>query len=298
MHRAILLVALSAICVAQTPPRQPKQWNGPKLLIHTDQTNRQVAGVLPLIAVSPCRILDTRIGSAPFGRPAFAANEERVIPVPSSTCGIPNTAQAYSLNVTVVPAVRLGYLTLWPTGQTRPLASTLNSPDGDIVANAAIVPSGTGGAISLYVTDRTDVVIDINGYFQPGGSSPALPFYSVLPCRVVDTRPGEGTSGPFGPPALNGGSTRSFPVPLSPCGVPGNALAYSLNLTVVPRGPLGYLTAWPAGFVQPLASTLNSPRGSVVANAAIVPAGSGGSISVFVTNTTDLVIDINGYFAP
>ena len=69
-------------------------------------------------------------------------------------------------------------------------------------------------------------------------------------------------------------------------------------VTVVPDGALGYLSAWQTGAAQPNVSTLNSWDGSVVANAAIVPAGTGGAISVFVTNPTNVILDINGYFAP
>ena len=57
-----------------------------------------------------------------------------------------------------------------------------------------------------------------------------------------------------------------------------------------------YLTTWPAGQSQPVVSTLNDLQGQVIANAAIVPAGSAGSISVFVSEATHLVIDVNGYF--
>jgi len=71
------------------------------------------------------------------------------------------------LNVTVVPDGLLSFLTAWPTGAAQPLVSTLNSFDGSVVANAAIVPAGTNGAVSIYVTDRTQVILDINGYFAP-----------------------------------------------------------------------------------------------------------------------------------
>jgi hypothetical protein len=53
----------------------------------------------------------------------------------------------------------------------------------------------------------------------------------------------------------------------------------------------------PAGQTQPLVSTLNAPTGTITANAAIVPAGANGDLSVFVTNDSDLIIDVNGYFA-
>jgi len=252
------------------------------------------------VPVTPCRVMDTRSWSGKtgsFGFPALADGTSRDVPVPLSGCGIPDSARAYSLNITVVPPGPLTYLTIWPAGQPQPLVSTLNSFDGRVVANAAIVPAGINGAVSVFVSNTADVIIDINGYFAPADAAGSLSFYPVTPCRVVDTR-GNGLTGPFGTPSLSGGSSRDFPVSLGSCGVPASAQAYSLNFTVVPRGPLGYLTSWPAGAAQPVVSTLNSLDGSIVANAAIVPAGEQGAISVFVTDDTELIIDVNGYFAP
>jgi glyceraldehyde-3-phosphate dehydrogenase/erythrose-4-phosphate dehydrogenase len=68
--------------------------------------------------------------------------------------------------MTVVPSGYLGYLTLWPTGDAQPVVSTLNALEGQLVANAALVPAGTGGAVNVFVTNATHVVIDTNGYFQ------------------------------------------------------------------------------------------------------------------------------------
>ncbi len=244
---------------------------------------------------TPCRVADTRNPAGTFGGPAMQAGQVRTFPVPSGACDVPPTATAYSLNATVVPAHDLGYLTAWPTGGNQPVVSTLNSPVGEVVANAALVPSGTNGAVSVFVTDPTDVVLDVNGYFGQPGNSGALSFYPVTPCRIADTRT---ANGPFGGPEMTAGATRTFAIPASACNIPATAAAYSLNVTVVPDGPLGYLSAWPAGANQPLVSTLNSPVGAVVANAAIVPAGNGGAIDIFVTNQTHVILDINGYFAP
>ena len=177
---------------------------------------------------------------------------------------MPDTAQAFALNVTVVPHVPLNYLTLWPTGQAQPYVSTLNSQDGSVVANAAIVPAGNSGAVSVYATNDTDVIIDINGYFAPPGASNALSLYTLTPCRVADTRQ---AAGAFGGPSVAAGGTRNLAIPASACHVPSTAQAYSLNVTVVPPGPLTYLTAWPAGQAQSNLSTLNSYYGKVVANA-------------------------------
>lgn len=252
------------------------------------------------VPLTPCRIMDTRQGEGKqgaFGPPSLTGGGVRTVPVPLSACGIPAGATAYSLNMTVVPKGPLAFLTAYPTGQSRPNVSTLNSFDGGVVANAALVPAGFNGAIDVYVSNPTDVVIDINGYLGSGDSQ-ALRFYTMSPCRLMDTRQEGGKTGAFGPPMLAGGATRSVAVQSGGCGIPAAARAYILNMTVVPIGPLSYLTVWPAGLPTPLASTLNSFQGRVVANATIVAAGGLGAINVYVTNPAHVIIDVNGYLAP
>ncbi len=249
---------------------------------------------LQFVAVTPCRVADTRLAPGAFGGPALQGQTSRDFAIPDSTCSIPNTAAAYSLNVAVVPHGGLGYLTVWPAGQTRPVLATLNSVDGRIKANAAIIPAGTNQAISVYATQTTDVILDIDGYFVPA-SSTTLAFFPLTPCRVADTR---GTNGPLGGPFLSGRLERIFPVLSSSCVIPDTAQAYSLNFAAIPHGGLGYMTVWPTGQTKPLVSTLNALTGTVTANAAIVPAGQQGAISVYPSSDTDLVIDVDGYFAP
>jgi hypothetical protein len=120
-------------------------------------------------------------------------------------------------------------------------------------------------------------------------------FVPVTPCRVADTSWDEGQRGG---PNLSAGETRQIPVLLSPCGIPADAAAYSMNFLVKPDGVLGYLTAWAAGEDLPLAASLNSSDGRPTSNPAIVPAGLGGDISVFSSDATAAAMDINGYFSP
>ena len=249
---------------------------------------------LQFVPVTPCRVADTRLAPGAFGGPALQGQRSRDFAIPESACGIPSTAAAYSLNVAVVPHGGLGYLTVWPAGQTRPVLATLNSVDGRIKANAAIIPAGTNQAISVYATQTTDVILDIDGYFV-AASSTTLAFFPLTPCRVADTR---GTNGPLGGPFLSGRLERIFPVLSSSCVIPDTAQAYSLNFAAIPHGGLGYMTVWPTGQSKPLVSTLNALTGTVTANAAIVPAGQQGAISVYPSSDTDLVIDVDGYFAP
>jgi large repetitive protein len=274
-----------------------KGTNSVQLTGSKDVALRVAAGnnsALQFVPVTPCRVADTRNTDGVFGGPAISGQGSRDFAVPNSACSIPATAAAYSLSISVVPHGTLGYLTLWPTGQAPPLAATMSSLDGRVKTNAAIVSAGTSGAISVFATDPTDVVLDINGYFVPTADASALDFYPVTPCRIADTR---NPAGPLGAPALSAQSTRAFPIQ-SACGVPPDAQAYSLNFAALPKVPLGYLTAWPAGQSQPLVASLTAPTGTITASAVILPAGANGEVDVFPTDDTDLVIDINGYFAP
>ena len=79
--------------------------------------------------------------------------------------------------------------------------------------------------------------------------------------------------------------------------MPAAAQGYDLNATVVPSGPLGYLTLWPDGLGQPVVSTLNAPDGAITSNMAIVPTDNG-SIDAYASALTQLILDISSYFAP
>jgi Chaperone of endosialidase len=144
-------------------------------------------------------------------------------------------------------------------------------------------------------------------------SPDALTFVAITPCRLVDTRgaaAGFNGNSPFSGPSIPAGQTVTFPVQLpsdntepAPCGaIPSIAEAYSFNVTIIPHsaGAVDYITIWPAGATKPVVSTLDDVQGLVVANAAIVPAGTpSGGVSVYNAGpaTTDVVIDMNGFFA-
>jgi hypothetical protein len=155
-----------------------------------------------------------------------------------------------------------------------------------VTANAGIVGAGTGGAVNVFASNSTDLVIDVNGYFAAPASG-GLSLYTLTPCRVLDTRYSSGV--------LTG--TLNVNVAGSACSVPITAQAFVLNATVVPVGPLGYLSLWPRGQAQPTVSTLNAVDGVITSNMAIVP-GASGFISAFAPNPTQLVMDISSYFAP
>jgi uncharacterized repeat protein (TIGR03803 family) len=248
------------------------------------------------VPVPPCRLVDTRQGSPIQGGTASTFDLKQL--AQNNGCADLSTASSYSLNVTLVPinGGPVSYLTIWPTGQAQPGVSTMNSLDGRVKADAAIVPGGTNGEVNVFATNTTNVLLDINGYFAPVSQS-TLTFYPLTPCRVADTR---NPDGPLGGPFLSGGQERDFPMLASSCHIPASAQAYSLNFTVVPYNgeSLDYLTVWPAGQTKPIVSTLNNPTTTIVANAAVVGQGTSSQIAVYPSQDTQLVVDINGYFAP
>ncbi|HEX7833351.1 MAG TPA: hypothetical protein VF787_27120 [Thermoanaerobaculia bacterium] len=119
------------------------------------------------VAVTPCRLADTRNATGPYGGPAFTAAQTRTFSVPSGPCsGIP-IAAAYSMNFTITnyTAAAGSFIVAFPAGTTRPGVSTLNWGPGGPIANAAVVPASSNGSIDVYAGAATDVIIDLNGYY-------------------------------------------------------------------------------------------------------------------------------------
>jgi len=270
---------------------------------------------LKFVPITPCRLVDTRTAyAAPrtgaFGPPLLNAGSTRSIPIPSSiTCSVPATAKAYVFNVTLDTIENgtgpVDFVTVYPTGEARPDFWTARTTTGGYIANAAIVKAGTGGSVDVYTSNNVNFILDINGYFTDDANTPGLLYYPIQPCRAVDTRGPTYSSlpAPYGNSRLQAGETRTLRLPGSPaCQIPV-ASAYSTQLTLAPGeltngNPVAFLTAWPAGVGRPNISNMNAFFGYAVANSGIIPASSNGSINVFALDATNLIIDVNGYFAP
>jgi hypothetical protein len=117
----------------------------------------------------PARILDTRPGEATIDAQSQGAGL-----LPSTTAtevtvtdrgGVPAGVESVVLNVTVTGPTQAGFITVYPCGIPRPLASNLNYGVGTTVANAVIVKVGTGGKVCLYNSNPTQLIADVNGYF-------------------------------------------------------------------------------------------------------------------------------------
>jgi hypothetical protein len=126
---------------------------------------------------------------------------------------------------------------------------------------------------------------------------PPTDFYTVAPCRLVDTR---NAAGPTGGPALVAGAVRSFPVAGGLCGIPSSATAVSVNVTVTQPAAQGHLILYRGDAAgPPLVSNINFTPGVTRANNAVVLlATNGGTISVKngSAGAVHFVLDVNGYF--
>ena len=210
-------------------------------------------------AVTPGRVLDTRNGTGHSG--AVGPGQAINVTV-TGLQGVPTSGvSGVALNVTADSPTAPGYLTVWPTGEAQPGASSHNFVPGLTVANLVLAKVGTGGQVSIFNSAGfTHVVADVVGYFSASGGV----FVPLSPQRIVDSRYGIGR-GVGG--LLGGGQTINVDV-AGVGGVPSNATAAIVNVTSTDSATPSFITVWPAGDPMPTASTLNPRPGVPVPNLA------------------------------
>lgn len=122
----------------------------------------------PLYTLTPCRVVDTRDPAGPLGGPALLAGQDRTF-VLRGACGVPSTAKAVSVNITVTQPTDAGDLRVFPAGTELPLVSSINYSPGQTRANNAVLTLGTGGAVSFHCDQAkgsVHLLLDVNGFFQ------------------------------------------------------------------------------------------------------------------------------------
>ena len=113
--------------------------------------------------ITPQRLIDTRTGTGTAAQP-LQPLESRSMQL-AGRGGVPANATAVIANVTATDPTSWGYLTAWPAGAPRPVASNLNFLPGQSVPNLVMLKLGSGGAISIFnELGSTDVIVDVMGY--------------------------------------------------------------------------------------------------------------------------------------
>jgi RHS repeat-associated protein len=141
------------------------------------------------------------------------------------------------------------------------------------------------GAVRHFHLDHLGTARLVTGTGSGAGSG----FYTLFPCRVLDTR---------NTTPLATGEARSMPM-AGACGIPGTASAVSVNLTALQAPTLGEIAAYPAGLSNPGTSALSYRVSNARANMAILKLG-GGGLTFFNNQPSGggvhLIVDVNGYF--
>ena len=257
-----------------------------------------VTGAYPSTAgfegLVPGRVLETRAGMQTADG-QFAG--EGIRPAGSTTEVVVHgragagSAEAVVLNVAVTGSGAPGFVTVWPCGQSRPNAASLNYDAGQTISNAVTAKVGTNGAVCIFVLSATHVIVDLTGAF-PAGSG----YVPLVPGRVLETRSGldtaDGQENGIGIRAA--GSETPLPV-AGRAGV-GDVDAVVLNVAVTGSSAGGFVTIFPCGSPRPNASSLNFAGGQTISNAVTAKVGTGGRICIYVLSATHVVIDVTGWF--
>jgi hypothetical protein len=251
-------------------------------------------GLIPCSAIpastytglTPARILDTRSGlGAPQAKLGAGAALSLLV---AGHGGVPAVGvDTVVLNVTATNTTASSYLTVWPTGASRPNASNLNWDAGATVPNAVVVKIGTGGTIDIYnAFGEADVLVDVVGWFKAGPG-----FTGITPTRLLDTRTG------IGAPAGRVGAGGEVPLQIWGDAVPSSATGVMLNTTVAEPSETGYVTVWPSATARPDTSSLNMAAGLTVANLVASRIGTDGQVRLYnAYGEAHLIADASGYF--
>jgi len=242
--------------------------------------------------VTPARLMDTRAAFAvgPYTTP-FGAGTDRVLTVTGGE--VPADTTAVVLNVTGLGATENTFLTVYPDGVTKPGVSNLNFGFAQTTPNLVMVRVGTEGRVRLFNNSGSaHAIVDVVGYYRASGGGA---FRSTSqPTRVLDSRVGVGTgvsgSAPFGP-----ADTRTLQVG-GAGGVPANATAVIMNVTVTSPTAASHLTVFPEGVAMPTASNLNFVPGQTVPNLVMVKLGPTGAVRLFNNSgAVHVIADVAGY---
>ncbi len=250
----------------------------------------------------PVRLLETRAGLTGCTMPGAAINAGGTFTLPARTncAGIPINAQAVTGNVTVVPTGG-GFLTLYPSSATQPTVSNSNFGPDEITNNVFTVGLGAAdGAFRIFASATTHVIVDVTGYYAPPGAG-GLYFHPLAtPVRLLETRVGlTGCIAPGAPLNANQNFVVQGRSPVTaPCSsIPATARMLVGNATSVLPNSGGFLTIYPSDGTLPLIASSNYAGNDVINGPFSVKLGADGKFNIYTVRTTELVIDILGYYS-
>lgn len=273
---AVVPVGSHRILVTATGPDDQAVFASAEFFVDWSGSYSRIQTTAGYTALTATRILDTRL----TGDPLIAADERRLA-VPAGL--LPTDATALELNLTVTRPVRGGYITVYPCGTPRPLAAAINFTADETKANLVDAMYRADGDLCLWSNVDTDVVVDLQGYHSDSSVARLVPRSAV---RLVDTRPDH---------PLGAEHVLQVPVIGARKASAGTATV-ALNVAVDTPQHDGFVTVYPCGTDRPWASNLNFTSGQTVSNEVLVQPGDEGSICVYTTATTHVVVDLDATY--
>jgi hypothetical protein len=249
--------------------------------------------------VGPARLLETRsgLGLGTIDGTSYALGTREPATVTelqiTGRAGVPVSATAAVVNVTVTNTAANGYVTLFPCGSAQPLASQLNHGRGVTLSASATVKLSADGRLCAFNLVGLDLVVDIVGYF-PDGSS----YTPVQPARLLETRLAQPTGtidGLFNEVGVRDGGTITELQVGGRAQVPMHPGAVALNVTVVDARGAGFITVYACDQPRPNASQVNFATGATITNSVIVGVSAAGTVCIYTHATVDLVVDVAGH---
>jgi hypothetical protein len=262
---------------------------------------------------TPARIMDTRSASQ-VGAVTGPVAAGAIVSVPiagiTTAAGItiPSTGvTAVAIAISVTGQSGAGYITVYPHGESRPDASTVNFASTGTISNNAVVPLGPDGRIAYYNYGAADqVLLDVDGYFTANTAASGAGTYHPLAAatRIIDTSTGTGFT-PSGTAVSTVAANTALDVKLTAhtvngVTIPNNATALVLNVSAVaPSGDSGFITAYPGGIGRTSTSQLQFSAGTTTQGTIIIPIGAPGTIELYngSAQPIDMKGDLSGWFA-
>lgn len=233
--------------------------------------------------LEPVRLTDTRTGVGTIAQSLTGGCTLVVDP------GLDPSVTAVAVNLTAVAPAANGYVTAYPCGVERPVASVVQAIAQRNIAGATVVPLGSDGTFCVYSFVTTHLLVDLFGLYSPTSGSK---FEPMSPLRLYDSR----SSGQ----RVGAGAVVMIPVTgvggtaAAPAGSTGAALSVQ---AIDPTGD-GYVTVYPCSASVPVVSSVNVVTAGNIANHVAVALSGTGAVCVYVSTPMHLIVDLSGWFGP
>ncbi|MGB8507636.1 MAG: LamG-like jellyroll fold domain-containing protein [Pyrinomonadaceae bacterium] len=259
----------------------------------------------------PVRLLDTRAGRPACDSPGVPLQADGVKTESARvTCDglvIPPATQAIVGNATIINDAQggQGFVTIYPSGSFRPLASNLNYVPGQVIPNAFTVALGPDGAFNIYSLKSLHIIADVSGYYSPeplDANGTGMLFTPLAsPVRLFDTRPDASACDAPGVPLVIGrvravqasDACAGTLIPPTAESIVGTATAVS----TVGSNSGGYVTLFSSDASLPPVSNLNFMLGQTISNSFTTRLGTDGAFKIYAVASLHFIVDLAGYFS-